>query len=61
MSITGAALVIDTMLMVFVSHHGAYAQAIIGMRIRTAVSSLLYRKVKIYQFKTNILLFNEII
>lgn len=46
MSILSACLVVDAFIMVILSHHAFFGESVVGMRIRVAVSSLVYRKVK---------------
>lgn len=45
MYISGCLLIGISLVLIFIMHHSNFGQSIIGMRIRIAASSLLYRKV----------------
>lgn len=53
MYIFGSALVIQSFFIILLMHHVDFGQAAIGMRIRIAVSSLIYRKVTNQEAKSS--------
>lgn len=47
MYIAGSVLVGTSIIIIFLTHHGTFGLSIVGMRLRIATSSLLYRKVSL--------------
>lgn len=43
-----SAVIIMSLLIAFLNHHGAYSTQQFGMKVRIAACSLIYRKVSIY-------------